>query len=464
MKKALITFSLLLYGISSFCQTWQNTGTANLQRQPTATGYIYRNNMGALGFVNWYTSHQVDSITTGKYVPYTGATNTLNLGNNLFNSSASTSYNSFDGINKIAQFGWGTGGGQPQFLLASGAISASLNPTNLFFSDGSHSITILKPTISTTFKDTLPSRGGTLALQTDTSIFVPKNFPNPNYYTVNSNLIFKGSEQHYGNNIYNQVGAYTLYVPSGVGPTIQAGNSGTANTTFLSAAGSTVGTIYGNGNGLFNSSLWTFGSVISPKLTTGNFNLDGFSLSGFYNSSANGNMLIGNNRSGGFGEIDFINAIGTSVSAKGGFHWSQVTTGGVEQDLLDINGNTKNITTYGQLLVGSIPASASVGNKYVTIDPTSGVLVYRTSAQVLTDATATYQGQVPLALGVATVTVSGLTTTSHAFVQIVTMNGTASTKQYTAVCTADTLTITAKSDDTTTNTSDTSVLNYFVIP
>lgn len=213
-----------------------------------------------------------------------------------------------------------------------------------------------------------------------------------------------------------------------------------------------------------NSGAWSFGKATAPLLYTGNTNIAALSLVGFYNSAVNGNMLIGNNRSGSAAEIDFINAIGTSGSAIGGFRWSNVTTAGTEVPLLDINGSTKDITTYGRLFVGSIPSSATVANKYVTIDPTSGVLVYRTAAQILTDATNGRTNQVPLVSGVATITITGLTTGSHAFLQMVTMNGTASTKNYTAVCTTNTLTITAKSDDATTNTADSSVLNYVIIP
>jgi len=60
MRK-LITILLLTVSTGAFAQ-WVNTGTANLQRQPTVKGYMYRNNMGALGFVEWYTKSQVDSV------------------------------------------------------------------------------------------------------------------------------------------------------------------------------------------------------------------------------------------------------------------------------------------------------------------------------------------------------------------------------------------------------------------
>ena len=69
--KRLICILLFLLAYGARAQTWNNTGTANLQRQATAKGYFYRNNMGALGNVPWYTKAQLDSIftqATGKYI------------------------------------------------------------------------------------------------------------------------------------------------------------------------------------------------------------------------------------------------------------------------------------------------------------------------------------------------------------------------------------------------------------
>lgn len=64
--KYILLFIFMLRGCISLAQTYSNTGTANLQRAPTAKGYIYRNNMGALGNVNWYTAHQLDSLNYTK--------------------------------------------------------------------------------------------------------------------------------------------------------------------------------------------------------------------------------------------------------------------------------------------------------------------------------------------------------------------------------------------------------------
>lgn len=61
MKKLLIIL-LCLISLNSVAQTWYGTGTANLQRTPTAKGWFYRNNIGTLGNVNWYTLPQIDSL------------------------------------------------------------------------------------------------------------------------------------------------------------------------------------------------------------------------------------------------------------------------------------------------------------------------------------------------------------------------------------------------------------------
>lgn len=73
-------------------------------------------------------------------------------------------------------------------------------------------------------------------------------------------------------------------------------------------------------------------------------------------------------------------------------------------------------------------------------------------------------GQTALTAGVATITISGLTTSSNAFVSFVSTGGTVSTTwQYKAVCTANTLTITAITNTGSVDTTDSSTLNYEVI-
>jgi len=73
-------------------------------------------------------------------------------------------------------------------------------------------------------------------------------------------------------------------------------------------------------------------------------------------------------------------------------------------------------------------------------------------------------GQVSLSAGVSVITVSGVTTSSKAYESFVAIGGTVSTTwQYKCVCTANTITITAITNAGTTDTTDTSTLNWNVI-
>lgn len=73
-------------------------------------------------------------------------------------------------------------------------------------------------------------------------------------------------------------------------------------------------------------------------------------------------------------------------------------------------------------------------------------------------------GQTTLVSGTKAITISGLATTSRAIVTFVSVGGTVTTTwQYAAVCTSNTLTITALTNAGATNTSDTSVLNYLIV-
>jgi hypothetical protein len=74
------------------------------------------------------------------------------------------------------------------------------------------------------------------------------------------------------------------------------------------------------------------------------------------------------------------------------------------------------------------------------------------------------KGQTTLVAGTKTITIAGLTSSSAASIGLVSIGGTVSTTwQYKAVCTANTLTITAITNSGAANTSDTSTLSYIVI-
>lgn len=72
------------------------------------------------------------------------------------------------------------------------------------------------------------------------------------------------------------------------------------------------------------------------------------------------------------------------------------------------------------------------------------------------------RGQATLVAGTLAISVPGTKTTSLAFIQLVTPNSAALTVERQAVCTADTLTITALIGAKTINAADVSVVNYEV--
>jgi hypothetical protein len=81
----------------------------------------------------------------------------------------------------------------------------------------------------------------------------------------------------------------------------------------------------------------------------------------------------------------------------------------------------------------------------------------------ITEGTNGKVGQTTLVSGTKAITISGVTTSSRALVQLVTPTGTTLTTTYQAVCTSNTLTIQANVAAGTINTADGSVLNYFII-
>lgn len=72
-------------------------------------------------------------------------------------------------------------------------------------------------------------------------------------------------------------------------------------------------------------------------------------------------------------------------------------------------------------------------------------------------------GQTTLVAGTKAITITGLTTSNLGFVQLVSPSSASSTIQYKAVCTANTLTITALVAAGTINASDVSTVNYAIL-
>lgn len=75
-----------------------------------------------------------------------------------------------------------------------------------------------------------------------------------------------------------------------------------------------------------------------------------------------------------------------------------------------------------------------------------------------------FVGQTTLSSGTKAISITGVTSSSRAFVQLVSIGGTVTTTwHYAAVCSTNTLTITALTTSNTTNASDTSIVNYWVV-
>lgn len=114
--------------------------------------------------------------------------------------------------------------------------------------------------------------------------------------------------------------------------------------------------------------------------------------------------------------------------------------------------------TYSKIQVGT------TGKLYGTASGTTFAEVTLGPAFSFTGTTLNIAGgQTTLVAGTKAITITGLTTSGRAKVTFVSIGGTVSTTwQYAAVCTANTLTITALTNAGTTNTTDTSVLNYSI--
>lgn len=72
-------------------------------------------------------------------------------------------------------------------------------------------------------------------------------------------------------------------------------------------------------------------------------------------------------------------------------------------------------------------------------------------------------GQIALVAGVATITITGLTTGDFGFAEVATLTGRITGVGYKVTCTANTLTITSVTAAGVTDTSDVSTVNYFIV-
>lgn len=126
------------------------------------------------------------------------------------------------------------------------------------------------------------------------------------------------------------------------------------------------------------------------------------------------------------------------------------------------NGSTTRAEVVRIDNAGAVSIGNTAGTDKLTV---TGNLNLNTSGNKIkiTEGTNGSVGQTTLVLGTKAITISGVATTTRAFIQLVTPIGVTSTTSYQAVCTTNTLTIQANIAAGTINVSDVSVVNYFII-
>ncbi len=186
-----------------------------------------------------------------------------------------------------------------------------------------------------------------------------------------------------------------------------------------------------NSSGIGTGSVIIGGSSQTNTMTSGTY--IGLQVAQNYNQSsstaANTDLRINRFEQSSGSGAQYLFEAGTGSAAGGGTFTQKF---GVD--------NSGNVTQQGNLTLGA------AGNKITITEGTDGRL-----------------GQTTLVSGTKAVTINGLTTSSRAFVQMVSQGGTSTgVFEYKAVCTSNTLTITAIDVTGSTVTTDTSVLNYVV--
>lgn len=148
--------------------------------------------------------------------------------------------------------------------------------------------------------------------------------------------------------------------------------------------------------------------------------------------------------------IDFLmRAEGNSSTTVGQFMISDSLAGGTRTDLFLID-------RFGNVNIKSANATMTI---------TNGNLAFGTAGNhiTFTEGSGGYKGQTTLVSGTKAITITGLTTSNRAFISFVSIGGTVTTTwQYAGVCTSNTLTITALTNTGSTDTTDTSILNYVI--
>ncbi len=213
------------------------------------------------------------------------------------------------------------------------------------------------------------------------------------------------------------------------------------------------------------------GAFSSYRQTTGVNN-----TSNGYNSLEE--TTSGSGNFGGGNYSGYNNTTGTHNTFAGDSAGISVTTGST-LTLVGYNANSSatltnataiganaSVTASNTLVLGS-SVNVAIGSTSPTykLDVTGGdeglATVGKTYRQHF-GSTGDMFGDATLTSGVATITISGLTTADRAFTQVIADGGTVGIR-YVAVCTSNTLTITAESAASTTQTLDTSTLTFHIL-
>ena len=252
--------------------------------------------------------------------------------------------------------------------------------------------------------------------------------------TVNGNTFTSGSSTYTG----TAGQTYTFPATTATIARIDATNSFVGAQNFTSGiAVNTSSTVYRTTNG---------GSNVAGS---NNFN----DITG--SASIAGALGIGTSTTTGL--LDFTAANGTRRIARVGIGLTNlVNTAGSESADFIINTQRSAGAAASTSLTISAAGNVTVAGGNLTLG-TAG------NALFITEGSNGRVGQTTLVGGTKAITITGLTTSSRALVQLVTPSGATLTVNYQAVCTANTLTIQANLAATTINTSDVSVLNYFII-
>lgn len=150
----------------------------------------------------------------------------------------------------------------------------------------------------------------------------------------------------------------------------------------------------------------------------------------------------------------------TSVAAANQFDWRMGATG--------VSGTTP--TTSWSLFSSLVTNTTASYTERLRLDNggnlslLTGNLTLSTAGShfIITEGSNAPTGQTTLVSGTKAITITGLTTSGRAFVQLVTPTGVTLTTAYQAVCTSNTLTIQANVAAGTINAADGSVLNYWL--